>query len=74
MPIYEYVCRSCGQQFEWLSRSDERPVCPHCGLEDLTKQLSVPAAHTAGAAIPLCSARESGACDGGPCGGNCGLS
>jgi putative FmdB family regulatory protein len=74
MPIYEYVCRSCGQQFEWLSRSDERPVCPRCGLEELTRQLSVPAAHTAGAATPLCPAREFGACGGGPCGGECGLS
>ena len=74
MPIYEYVCRSCGQQFEWLSRSDERPVCPHCGLEDLTKQLSVPAAHVAGANVPACPAREMGACGGGACGGACGLS
>jgi putative FmdB family regulatory protein len=74
MPIYEYKCRGCGQQFEWLSRRDEKPVCPHCGQEELTKQLSVPAAHTAGATSPPCAAKELGVCGGGGCGGGmCGL-
>jgi putative FmdB family regulatory protein len=46
MPIYEYVCRDCGHQFEYLIRGDEKPSCPSCGRASLTKQLSVPAAHT----------------------------
>ncbi|MCX7428258.1 MAG: zinc ribbon domain-containing protein, partial [Planctomycetia bacterium] len=49
MPIYEYVCRDCGHQFEWLVRGEEKPSCPSCGRERLTKQLSVPAAHTGAA-------------------------
>ena len=62
MPIYEYRCQQCGHQFEWLVRSDEKPACPSCGRRKLTKQLSVPAAHTAGANDSPCPAREAGAC------------
>jgi putative FmdB family regulatory protein len=73
MPIYEYVCRDCGHQFEWLVRGEEKPSCPSCGRERLTKQLSVPAAHTAAAASGnTCPVQES--C-GVPncCGKGCGL-
>ncbi|MFW6150690.1 MAG: FmdB family zinc ribbon protein [Chloroflexota bacterium] len=34
MPIYEYVCRTCGEKFECrrgLNESDEDIRCPHCG-------------------------------------------
>ena len=74
MPIYEYVCRDCGHEFEWLMRGDEKPECPSCGRTRLTKQLSVPAAHTAGATTPPCPAKEAGTC-GVPdcCGRNCGM-
>jgi len=33
MPIYEYLCSSCGSNFELLrslSQSDEEASCPHC--------------------------------------------
>ena len=75
MPIYEYVCRDCGEQFEWLSRDGEKPSCPSCGQESLTKQLSLPAAHTAGQNTPECPAKEAGACGVSDCCGNdCGMS
>lgn len=47
MPIYEYVCRGCGEEFETLVRSGSAPECPSCGATDLEKKLSVFA--TAGA-------------------------
>ncbi len=47
MPIYEYTCRDCGHQFEWLVRGEEKPLCPSCGRQHLAKHLSVPAAHVA---------------------------
>jgi len=47
MPIYEYTCRDCGNDFEQLIRGDEKPVCPSCGKRHLTKAFSVPAAHSA---------------------------
>lgn len=62
MPIYEYVCRDCGHPFEWLVRSGEKPSCPACGRSKLTKQLSVPSAHMAGASEAPCPAKEEGTC------------
>ena len=44
MPIYEYACQDCGQQFETLVRSDTRPECPACHSTALEKKLSVFAA------------------------------
>ena len=48
MPIYEYVCKKCCQPFEVLVRDDEKPTCPHCGSTNLTKQFSIPSAHSQG--------------------------
>jgi putative FmdB family regulatory protein len=43
MPIYEYVCRRCQQQFEALVRgASETPVCS-CGSADLERLVSIPA-------------------------------
>jgi len=41
MPIYEYACNDCGNQFETLVRSGETPACPRCQSNQLEKQLSV---------------------------------
>jgi putative FmdB family regulatory protein len=49
MPIYEYACRSCGNEFETLVRASETPACS-CGSEDLEKKLSVFAAQKGGSA------------------------
>jgi putative FmdB family regulatory protein len=44
MPIFEYACHDCGQQFETLVRSGTVPECPSCHSTELDKQLSVFAA------------------------------
>jgi putative FmdB family regulatory protein len=41
MPLFEYACRGCGRQFEFLTRQGQAPCCPSCGKEDLEKKLSV---------------------------------
>jgi putative FmdB family regulatory protein len=72
MPIYEYVCQDCGHEFEFLLRGEEKPTCPSCGRERLSRQMSVPAAHTAGSSAPPCPARDScgmSSC----CGNRCGM-
>jgi putative FmdB family regulatory protein len=40
MPLFEYRCRTCGHQFEFLTRGAQAPSCPSCAGEDLQKQLS----------------------------------
>ena len=44
MPLYEYLCESCGRRSEVLQRLDDPPLaaCPHCG-GPVRKLLSAPA-------------------------------
>jgi putative FmdB family regulatory protein len=48
MPVFEYVCRKCGQRFEKIVRGGEQPACPECKSKRLEKQLSVFAANVRG--------------------------
>lgn len=44
MPIYEFVCKSCGHEFEELVQSAaavKKLTCPSCQAKDLTQKLSV---------------------------------
>jgi putative FmdB family regulatory protein len=43
MPIYEYACKTCGQQFEALVRGESKPACPACQSEELERLFSLPA-------------------------------
>ena len=42
MPICEYRCQRCGQEFERfvLSSRAGRVICPTCGSADVSKMLS----------------------------------
>ena len=40
MPLYAYSCDACSAEFEALVRSSDTPVCPACGAETLTRQVS----------------------------------
>ena len=42
MPIFEYTCRGCANEFEALVRGTTTPTCPKCGSEDLERKLSFP--------------------------------
>jgi putative FmdB family regulatory protein len=46
MPIYEYTCQSCQAEAELLIRGSEKPQCPQCGSQRMSRQLSVVAAHS----------------------------
>jgi len=76
MPIYEYACSGCGNQFEKLVRRFSEAVsCPACASAAVDKQLSVFAVGASGASPTArgCEAPGSG-CGSGPCGGGaCGL-
>lgn len=74
MPIYEYACQDCDQDFELLIRGDDQPVCPACGGVHLNKQFSVVAAHSANTrSLPVCQPpAASGGCGLPQCGtGGC---
>lgn len=63
MPIYEYACQDCGQQFELLVRSDTRLECPQCHSTQLDKQLSVFATGQGGGdPLPAMAAGPCGSC------------
>jgi len=54
MPIYEYKCDACETELELLIRGDETPECSSCGSAKLTKQFSVPSAHSNGSgSLPM---------------------
>jgi len=48
MPIYEYACRGCGNEFELLVRGEMIPACPECESEDLERRISLPRVHSEG--------------------------
>jgi len=63
MPIFEYACHDCGQQFETLVRSGTVAECPSCHSTDLGKLLSVFATQApSAAAAPMPAASPCGSC------------
>ncbi len=50
MPIYEYICQSCGNDFEKLTSFSNTsvPECPSCHGTSVERQLSTPAIHFKG--------------------------
>jgi putative FmdB family regulatory protein len=73
MPIYEYTCQGCHDEFELLLRGEETPECPSCGGHELEKRFSVVAAHSAASrSLPVCQPSSPGDCGLPQCGlGGC---
>ena len=46
MPIYEYRCRGCGHEFEFLVLGGRTPACPSCESEELERLISLPRVHS----------------------------
>jgi putative FmdB family regulatory protein len=49
MPIYEYTCRTCGNEFEELTRAMKDSAatsCPRCGSRAVDRRFSVFAARS----------------------------
>jgi putative FmdB family regulatory protein len=69
MPIFEYLCKDCGKQFEVLVRGPEKAHCPKCKSSRLEQQLSafaVAAGHGNGGSADFAS-------ESAPNCGNCGM-
>jgi putative FmdB family regulatory protein len=59
MPLYEYICQTCGARFEKLIRGDTngaRIVCPSCASAAITRALSTFATSSGGSehSTPAC--------------------
>lgn len=69
MPIYEYVCDKCGEEFEELVRSERQKIsCPSCKGKRVTKQFSLFGMKSSGNFSPSqggceCSSCSSHSCD-----------
>ena len=71
MPIYEYACPECGNQFEQLMRlGDGNPPCPGCGEIHVVKKLSAFAPLSGTSSEPVACESPCGAC--GNAFGSCG--
>ena len=74
MPIYEYKCEECGENFDFLAKrlSQKPEACPHCGAKTFKKQLSTFSANVATSS----SSAASSCCPTGTCcpDGACSLS
>ena len=69
MPIYEYVCQDCKEQFELLVRTDERAACPRCASKKLTRLFSTFAAHDGASSSDAgrCPQSQTSQCPDGQC-------
>jgi len=50
MPIYEFVCRECGHEFEKILAfsATTTPVCSNCGANNVDRRIGRPAIHFKG--------------------------
>jgi putative FmdB family regulatory protein len=70
MPIYEYICDDCQNEFEKIVINKQQEIaCPKCASKKATIQLSVFSSTTAGGSSKSFTPPSSG---GGCCGGGCG--
>ncbi len=63
MPIFEYICKKCGQEFEKLVFGNQKVTCTKCNSSDVQKKFSV--FGVSGVENPTssgCSSCSSGSC------------
>jgi len=76
VPLYEYACSGCGEDFTLLQSMNapaDESVCPECGSDQVAKQFSAFAPSMGGSSsgsappMPPCG-MGGGGCGGGGCG------
>jgi putative FmdB family regulatory protein len=60
MPIYEYICPTCGQSFEKLVRAGRKAreasaPCPTCGQDSRRKEVTLVASASPGESASMAS-------------------
>ena len=72
MPIYEFTCNKCKENFEELIyRSDEKVICPKCKGENIEKLISKSRHLTSNSSAPIGSSNTSSSGCSSCAGGNC---
>jgi putative FmdB family regulatory protein len=67
MPLYEYRCAGCGQEFErYVATAAARVACPGCASADVKRKLSLFAFKGEGGMLPS-TMPSGGSCCGGGC-------
>ena len=79
MPLYEYGCRACREDFEALLPAERRDAadtaCPHCGETKTVRKISLmarPVISEGGGSSGASPAFDCGS-PGGCCGGSCAM-
>lgn len=68
MPIFEYTCLDCGQDFEAIVfKSSESVCCPQCKKENLEKKMSKFAFKGTDRFVGTGSSSSCGSCSSGNC-------
>jgi len=72
MPIFEYRCTACGNEFEELVFGDKVPPCPRCKAQQTEKLMSRCRHKSGGSAgfdgpAPAAGGSKCGGCSGGSC-------
>ena len=71
MPIYEYICKGCKNEFEELVfKQDEKIDCPECGSSKVDRAMSV-FSYSSGGSFRSSHGNDCEDCNSGNC-GNCG--
>jgi len=66
MPIYEYQCRGCDEDFEkYLPAPSTAVACPACGSDGVTRKLSVFGLKSSGEFASSMAPQGGGCCGGG---------
>ena len=67
MPIYEYECKKCGNEFDALvsMNAKDNPCCPKCDSKKIKKKMSMTASGKGGCSSSACSSSSCSSCGSG---------
>jgi putative FmdB family regulatory protein len=72
MPIYEYQCKDCEADFEYLVMGSDKPCCPDCNSKKVGKLMSAcgfVSKDGGGETVSASAGSSCGGCSAGSCAG-----
>jgi putative FmdB family regulatory protein len=67
MPIFDFICEACHEEFEALVLGNKLACCPKCRSKNLKKKMSSFAVGGRGKSSNSSSGSQCGGCAGGSC-------